>query len=82
MAIEVLCNDLLWAEKRRPNLAQKINEEVKLLTSIGEIMSIGTPIERVGPQTPNFFLGSQGGPNRWIIGLIISFEKLLLKNRK
>ena len=28
---------------RCPNLAQKINEEVKLLTSMGEIMSIGTP---------------------------------------
>ena len=43
LGIEVLCNDLLWGEKRHPNLAQKINEEVKLLTSIGEIMSIGTP---------------------------------------
>ena len=66
MAIEVLCHDVLWATKRRPNLAQKINEEVKLLTSIGKIMSIGTPGPHRGgwPTDPKFFLESLGGPNR------------------
>ena len=39
--VEVLCNDLLRGKKM--SKAQKINEEVKLLTSIGKIMSIGTP---------------------------------------
>ena len=31
------------------------------------------------PTDPKIFLGSLGGPNRWIIGLVITFETLLLK---
>ena len=39
----VLFYDLLYSNFAQTNYPQKINEEVKLLTSIGKIMSIGTP---------------------------------------
>ena len=42
-------------------MAQKINEEVKLLTSIGEIMSIGTLKKFMGPKGP--ILGHMGPPS-------------------
>ena len=39
----VLYYDLVYSKFGQTDYPQKINEEVKLLTSIGEIMSIGTP---------------------------------------
>ena len=39
----VLFYDSLYSNFGLTNYPQKINEEVKLLTSIGKIMSIGTP---------------------------------------
>ena len=39
----VLFYDLLYSNFGQTDYPQKINEEVKLLTSIGKIMSIGTP---------------------------------------
>ena len=41
--VEVLYYELLRGKKGHSNFAQKINEGVKLLTSMGKIMSIGTP---------------------------------------
>ena len=41
--VEVLYYELLRGKKGHSNFAQKINEGVKLLTSMAKIMSIGTP---------------------------------------